>query len=123
MNDTTSPNNSGKQRRNGSWRRTRCWLSAAASMVVLATASGASHNSAPAVVQADVCGSVGARHVTVGGCTDVIGTVEQYADAPNDYPPPAESTPPPPPPDPAGSLYACANVGRHVSVSGCVDTG
>ncbi|WP_082977224.1 hypothetical protein [Mycobacterium sp. 852002-50816_SCH5313054-b] len=79
----------------------------------------------PAHARADACASVGGARVSVGGCTDIAGTVEQYVPPPAYYPPPsaAESAPPPPPPAPAGSVSVCANVGRHVNVSGCVGTG
>ncbi|WP_239656271.1 hypothetical protein [Mycobacterium riyadhense] len=103
--------------------RARSWLSVAALVLAMTAAAGALSLAAPAQARADACASVGGRHVSVGGCTDVAGTVEQYVPPPAYYPPPSESAPPPPPPDPAGYANVCANVGRHVSVSGCVSTG
>ncbi len=72
---------------------------------------------------ADVCGDVGGRHVSVGGCTDP--GAEDYAPPPppEGAPPPDEALPPPdeaPPPPPPPAPDACADVGgRHVSVGGC----
>ncbi|QLL10248.1 hypothetical protein H0P51_15470 [Mycobacterium vicinigordonae] len=68
---------------------------------------------APAEARADACGSVDGVHVSIEGCSDVAGTVEQYAPA-------AESAEPPQ--GPAGNVTACVDVGRRVSVSGCVGT-
>jgi hypothetical protein len=59
-----------------------------------------------------VCGSVGGRHVDVSGCSDPLYEL-------ND----ALAPPPPPPPvyiPPAPNVSVCADVGRRVSVSGCV---
>lgn len=76
---------------------------------------------------ADVCGSVGARHVSVGGCAsladaiaDYVPPPSYYAPMPDDEPPPDYIAPPPPPPPPAPNVSVCANVGRRISVSGCV---
>lgn len=77
-------------------------------------------------IDADVCGSVGGRHVSVSGCGSVADAIAPwvpppgaYAPMPEDYyaaPPP----PPPPPPPPLPNVNVCANVGRRVSVSGCI---
>jgi len=90
--------------------RLRSWFTAALFVVALMVVGGALALAAPAQARADACASVGGRHVSVGGCSDVAGTVEQYTN------PPAQSAPP----APAGNAYACANVGRHIDVSGCV---
>ncbi|SOJ55567.1 hypothetical protein MSIMFB_03049 [Mycobacterium simulans] len=120
MNGTGHPMSSGTHKASG---RARSWLSAGAVVLALAAAAGALSVAAPAQARADACASVGGRHVSVGGCTDVAGTIEQYVPPPAYYPPPSESAPPPPPPEPAGYASVCANVGRHVNVSGCVSTG
>ena len=77
---------------------------------------------APATSLADVCGSVGGRHVSVSGCGSVADAIapwvpppSEYAPLPEDY----ESAPPPPPPPPAPNVSVCASVGRRISVSGC----
>ncbi|ORW06944.1 hypothetical protein [Mycobacterium lacus] len=116
MNGTAQPMSSGKNRTRNAPRRARSWLSAAALVLAMAGAAGALALAAPAQARADACASVGGRHVSVGGCSDVAGTVEQYASS-------QDSTPPPPPPAPAGSVNACADVGRYFDVSGCVGTG
>jgi hypothetical protein len=79
---------------------------------------------APAQSRADVCGSVGGRHVSVSGCGSVADAIapwvpppSQYAPLPEDY---ETAAPPPPPPPPAPNVTVCANVGRRISVSGCV---
>ncbi len=62
--------------------------------------------------QATICGSVGGRHVDVSGCADPLSEL-------NDVLPP----PPPPPPvyvPPLPNVDVCANVGRRISVSGCI---
>jgi hypothetical protein len=69
--------------------------------------------------RADVCGDVGGRHVSVGGCTDPGANVDDAVPPPPEsLPPPPEDVPPPLPPAPDAT--ACADVGgRHVSVGGC----
>jgi hypothetical protein len=88
----------------------------------------------PAVSSADVCASVG-RRVSVSGCANLADAMAPYvpppayyAPLPDDPPPPPYYVPPPPPPpppppqyyDPTPNVAVCANVGRRVSVSGCV---
>ncbi|KUI45401.1 RNA-binding protein [Mycobacterium sp. IS-1590] len=66
----------------------------------------------PPSAEATLCGSVGGRFVDVTGCADPLSYL-------NELPPP----PPPPvyvPPPPAPNVSACVNVGRRVSVSGCI---
>lgn len=91
------------------------WLSAAVLLV------GVLIPVAPA--QATVCGSVGGRHVDVSGCADPLYEVNDVL-APPPPPPPGEPPPPPPPPAyvPAAppNISVCANVGRRVSISGCI---
>ncbi|WP_245850154.1 hypothetical protein [Mycobacterium angelicum] len=89
--------------------RPRSWFTAALFVVALMVVGGALALAAPAQARADACANVGGRHVSVGGCSDVAGTVEQYTNPPAGYPP-----------APAGNAYACASVGRHIDVSGCV---
>ncbi|MEO3761571.1 RNA-binding protein [Mycobacterium sp. B14F4] len=63
--------------------------------------------------EATLCGSVGGRFVDVTGCADPLSYLNQL-------PPPP---PPPPPPvyiPPAPNVDVCANVGRRISVSGCI---
>jgi len=79
----------------------------------------------PAVATADVCASVG-RRVSVSGCANLADTIADYVPPPSYYAPlpgdeqPEETAPPPPPPPPAPNVSVCANVGRRVSVSGCI---
>lgn len=80
----------------------------------------------PAVAGADVCASVG-RRVSVSGCANLADTIADYvpppayyAPMPEDEPAPEYTAPPPPPPPPAPNVSVCANVGRRVTVSGCV---
>ena len=79
----------------------------------------------PATSSADVCASAG-RRVSVSGCANLADVMAPYvpppayyAPLPEDYPPP----PPPvyvPPPPPLPNVNVCANVGRRISVSGCI---
>jgi hypothetical protein len=62
---------------------------------------------------ATICGSVGGRFVDVTGCSDPF---HELNDALQPPPPPGYVPPPPPPPN----VTVCANVGRRISVSGCV---
>ncbi|MGV9801688.1 RNA-binding protein [Mycobacterium sp. NPDC003449] len=67
---------------------------------------------------ANVCGSVGGRHFDVSGCSDPLYELNDAL-----APPPPPGAPPPayvPPPPPAPNVSVCANVGRRISVSGCV---
>lgn len=69
---------------------------------------------------ADVCGSVGGRRISVSGCGDPIA---RWAPPPAAYAPLPEdfyAAPPPPPPPPLPNVNVCANVGRRISVSGCI---
>lgn len=71
---------------------------------------------------ASVCGSVGGAHVDVSGCSDPFYELNDAMPPP---PPPAYAPPPPPPPayappPPPPDVSVCADVGRRVSVSGCV---
>jgi hypothetical protein len=73
---------------------------------------------------ADVCGSVGGRHVSVNACGNVADAIAPwvpppaaYAPLPEDY---SAAPPPPPPPPPPPNVSVCANVGRRISVSGCI---
>ena len=98
----------------------RMWLGAAS--VALVLGSGLVIPTAPAS-QATVCGSVGGRHVDVSGCADPLYEVNDVLAPP---PPPPPGAPPPPPPPPAyvpappPNISVCANVGRRISISGCV---
>ena len=73
-----------------------------------------------------VCGSIGGRHVDVSGCSDPLYELNDALAPPPPPPPPGEAPPPPPPPPPpvyvppAPNVSVCANVGRRISVSGCV---
>ncbi len=79
--------------------------------------------SEPAAAHADVCGSVGGRHVSVGGCGSIADAIAPYVPPPAVYAPLPEdydAAPPPPPPPPPPNVNVCANFGRRISVSGCV---
>jgi hypothetical protein len=81
---------------------------------------------------ATLCGSVGGRHVDVTGCADPLSYLNDALPppppppaAPPPPPPPGAPPPPPPPPPPvyvppAPNVDVCANVGRRVSVTGCI---
>ncbi len=107
--------------------RTCSWKAAAAIVLGFAAIPGAVVIvQPPGVAIADVCASVG-RRVSVSGCANIADTIADYvpppsyyAPMPEDEPPPEYTTPPPPPPPPAPNVSVCANVGRRVSVSGCV---
>lgn len=53
---------------------------------------------------AAVCGSVGGARFDVTGCADPFSEIGY----------------PPPPPPPAPNVTVCADVGRRISVSGCI---
>ncbi|KWX56634.1 hypothetical protein [Mycobacterium sp. NAZ190054] len=77
----------------------------------------------PALAGADVCGSVGGRHVSVNACGSIADAVAPWVPPPSAYAPLPEdynAAPPPPPPPPPPNVTVCANVGRRISVSGCV---
>ncbi|HET6733701.1 RNA-binding protein [Mycobacterium sp.] len=76
--------------------------------------------------QATVCGSVGGRHVDISGCADPFYELNDVLAPPPPPPPPPGAPPPPPPPPPPvyvpplPNVDVCANVGRRISVSGCI---
>ncbi|ORV20725.1 hypothetical protein [Mycolicibacterium confluentis] len=74
---------------------------------------------APATSLADVCGSVGGRHVSVSGCGNVADAIAPWAPPPSAYAPLPEDFDAAPPPPPPPNVSVCANVGRRISVSGC----
>ena len=105
----------------------RKFLAGAAAAASLATVPAAIATVAtPATSSADVCASAG-RRISVSGCADLgdvmapwVPPPAYYAPLPEDYPPPP---PPPvyvPPPPPLPNVNVCANVGRRISVSGCI---
>jgi hypothetical protein len=98
------------------------WKTAVATVLTLGTVFGAFNVIVtPAVGAADVCGSVGGRRVSVGGCADLADTIAYYAPPPEYYAPmPEDVAPPPPPPPPRPNVTVCGSVGRRVTVSGCV---
>ena len=67
------------------------------------------------------------QRISVSGCANLgdvmapyVPPPAYYAPMPEDYPPPP---PPPvyvPPPPPLPNVNVCANVGRRISVSGCI---
>ncbi|ETW21132.1 hypothetical protein [Mycobacterium gastri] len=77
MNGTAQPMRSGKKRTHKATGRGRSWLSAAALVLGMAAAAGALALAAPAQARADACASVGSHYLSVDGCSDVSGTVEQ----------------------------------------------
>jgi hypothetical protein len=48
---------------------------------------GLSDDQLEQIAGGDVCGSVGGRHLDVGGCTDVPDAVAEYVPPPSDYAP------------------------------------
>ena len=68
------------------------------------------------VANADVCAGVG-RRVSVGGCVDLVDTVNTFAPPPAYYAPLPQDFPPPPPPPPPVSV--CVGAGRRIHVSTC----
>ncbi|KUH81234.1 hypothetical protein [Mycobacterium sp. IS-1556] len=83
----------------------KVWLCAAAALF-----AGGLVNVSPPNAEATLCGSVGGRFVDVTGCADPLSYLN-------------ELPPPPPPPvyvPPAPNVNVCANVGRRVSISGCI---
>lgn len=79
---------------------------------------------APAHSWADVCVGAGGRHVSVSGCGNIADAIAPWVPPPAAYAPLPEdyetAAPPPPPPPPPPNVNVCANVGRRISVSGCI---
>lgn len=113
--------------------RMRCWTTATAAVLMLTGIPAAIVTVAtPPVSKADVCGSVGGRHVSVGGCRDIFNPVEDYAPPPAYYAPMPDDDPLPddypympapayvPPPPLAPNISVCGDIGRRINVSGCV---
>ncbi len=94
-------------------------------LVALVIAGGMSVPLAPAA-GATVCGTVGGYRVNVSGCADPFAYVDSALPPPPPPPPPPGAPPPPPPPayvpppPPAPNVSVCANVGRRISVTGCI---
>lgn len=106
--------------------RWQIWQTAAISALAAAGVAAVAL-AMPETASADVCGSVGGRHVSVGGCADIYDAIADYAPQPSYYapmpddpPPPEEAPPPPPPPPPPVNVSVCANAGRRINVSGCI---
>jgi hypothetical protein len=104
----------------GIWQTVAVWGVAATGATIITVAGAGTAN-------ADVCGSVGGRRVSVGGCADIYDAIADYAPPPSYYapmpddaPPPEEAPPPPPPPPPPVNVNVCVNAGRRINVSGCV---
>jgi hypothetical protein len=95
-------------------------LAGTAAVASLATVPAAI---APATSSADVCASAG-RRVSVSGCANLADVMAPYVPPPAYYAPLPEDYPPPPPPPayvpPPPNVNVCANVGRRISVSGCI---
>ena len=95
---------------------------AALCVAALLLGGGAAVISAP--VSGAVCGSIGGPRIDVSGCADPLYEMNYLPPAPP--PPPAYLPPPPPPPVYAPpppvlpNVNVCANVGRRISVSGCI---
>lgn len=95
------------------WQTAAVWGVAAAGATIITIVT-------PGNASADVCGSVGGRHVSVGGCADIYDAIADYAPPPSYYAPMPEDVPPPPPPPPPVNVSVCASGGRRINVSGCV---
>lgn len=88
----------------------KIWLCAAAVLF-----AGGLVNVGTPSADATLCGSIGGRFVDVTGCSDPLSYLN-------------DPLPPPPPPPPPPAYYApplpnvdvCANMGRRISVSGCI---
>lgn len=95
-------------------------------VMALLLGSGFAVSTAP--VSGAICGSVGGYHVSVSGCADPLAEMGYLDAPPPPPPPPPPGAPPPPPPPPAyippppplPNVNVCANVGRRISVSGCI---
>lgn len=76
----------------------------------------------PADSKADVCTTAGGPRVSVSGCANLADVIAPYAPPPGYYAPMPDDPyyPPPPPPPPLPNVNVCANVGRRISVSGCI---
>ena len=95
-------------------------LAGAAAAASLATVPAAIATVAtPATSSADVCASAG-RRISVSGCADLGDVMAPWVPPPAYYAPMPEDYPPPPPPPPLPNVNVCANVGRRISVSGCI---
>ncbi len=85
---------------------------------------GLSALSQPTEAAADVCGSVGGRHVSVNACGNAADALAPWVPPPSEYAPlPADynaAPPPPPPPPPPPNVNVCYNFGRRISVGGCL---
>ncbi|MFN8100881.1 MAG: RNA-binding protein [Mycobacterium sp.] len=96
---------------------------AALCAAALLLSSAAAVISAP--VSGAVCGSIGGPRIDVSGCADPLYEMN-YLPPPPPPPPPGYIPPPPPPPvyvpppPPLPNVNVCANVGRRISVSGCI---
>jgi hypothetical protein len=93
-------------------------------MAAAAIGTGVSIAAAPSS-GASVCGSVGGAHVDISGCADPFYELNDALPPPPPpaYVPPPAYPPPPPPPvyyPPRPDVSVCADVGRRVSVSGCI---
>ncbi len=97
----------------------RSWIAAALAVLGIVAPEIFATIQPSGVARADVCASAG-RRVSVSGCANVADTVAQWVPPPTAYAPLPEDYPPPPPPPPPANVSVCANVGRRVSVSGCV---
>ena len=96
-------------------------LRRASSLGLCALGIGLAMISQPVVADADVCGSVGGRRVSVSGCGSIADAVSPWVAPPAAYAPlPEDYAAPPPPPPPPPDINVCANFGRRISVSGCV---
>jgi len=108
----------------------RAWMCAAAALFI----AGLANVEVP-TAEATVCGSVGGRIVDVTGCADPLSYLNDVLappppppPPPPESPPPSEAAPPPPPPPPPAhvpppprpNVSVCANVGRRISISGCI---
>jgi hypothetical protein len=98
------------------------WKTTLAPIGLCAITIGLTALAQPVPASADVCGSVGGRHVSVGGCGSIADAVAPYVPPPAVYAPMPEdyAAPPPPPPPPPPNVNVCANFGRRISVSGCI---
>jgi len=99
----------------------RKFLAGAAAATALATVPAAI--ATVGTSSADVCASAG-RRISVSGCANLSDVMAPYVPPPAYYAPMPEDYPPPPvyvpPPPPLPNVNVCANVGRRISVSGCI---
>jgi hypothetical protein len=97
---------------------------AAAAMALATVPAAIATVVTPATSSADVCASAG-RRISVSGCANLSDVMAPYVPPPSYYAPLPEDYPPPPPvyvppPPPLPNVNVCANVGRRISVSGCI---